>query len=342
MWVAFAAAVLGVASVAFGVRALGGGAKAEKPLARVTMLSQETSVTTESSLASSAVEVPDVVGQSLDEARLVLEAAGLGVRVITDGATSTPSPEITSQDPSSGTVASAGAVVAVTVPARVSAAPKKKDKAPKETWVVCVDPGHQEDSDSSPEPIGPGAKQTKPAVTGGTTGASTGIPEYEIALQISMNLKQRLEDRGVKVVMTRTTNDVALSNSERAAVANKQKADLFVRVHGDGNPDSKMAGISTLYPGPNRWTGDTTAPSKRAAQLVQRSVVAATGAVDRGIKPRTDISGFNYAEMPSVLIETGFMSNPVEDKLLASPHYQDKLAIGMADGIVAYLRQNGK
>ena len=152
-----------------------------------------------------------------------------------------------------------------------------------------------------------------------------------------MNLKEALERRGVKVVMTRTTNDVNLSNSERARIANRAKADLFVRVHGDGSPDSSTAGITTLYPGKTKWTAATSEPSRRAAQLVHRAVVAQTGAADRGVVARTDLSGFNYAVVPSILIECGFLSNPVEDKLLSSPHYQDKLAEGMAKGIVRYL-----
>ncbi len=108
--------------------------------------------------------------------------------------------------------------------------------------VVCIDPGHQKRSNMSAEPIGPGSDEGKPKVTGGTTGVKTRLPEHEVTLQISMNLKERLEEAGVKVVMTRTTNDVDVSNSERAAIANKAKADLFVRIHADGSPDQKKSG----------------------------------------------------------------------------------------------------
>ncbi len=207
---------------------------------------------------------------------------------------------------------------------------------------MVIDPGHQARSNSAPEPIGPGAKEVKPKVSGGATGVKTRIPEYEIVLQISMNLKKRLEAQGVKVVMTRSTNDVNLSNSERADIANRAKADLFVRVHGDGSPDSKTAGISTLYPGKNRWTKAITAQSKQAARMVQAAAIGATGAVDRGIVARQDLSGFNYAKVPSILVETGFLSNSVEDRLLSSPHYQDKVAQGMAAGIMEYLEGSGR
>ncbi|TLM83736.1 MAG: N-acetylmuramoyl-L-alanine amidase, partial [Actinobacteria bacterium] len=91
---------------------------------------------------------------------------------------------------------------------------------------------------------------------------------------------------------------------------------------------------------PNQWTKPYVAPSKRAAQLVQSALIANTGAVNRGIKPRTDMTGFNWATVPSIIVESGFLSNPVEDRLLSSPHYQDKLAQGMADGIVSYLKES--
>lgn len=239
------------------------------------------------------------------------------------------------QDPHAGAVVDAGTTVRVRVPAG-STAPASRSIAGA---VVVIDPGHQSRGDSAPEPVGPGAQESKPRVTGGTTGTLTRIPEYEVVLQISMNLKARLEAAGATVLLTRTTNDVNLSNSERAAVANDAGADLFVRIHADGNVDSSRAGISTLYPGENQWTGPIAAQSMRAATLVQEAVVASTGAASLGTVPRTDLAGFNWSRVPAVLVECGFMTNPVEDRLLASPNYQDKLAAGIATGITAFLNE---
>ncbi len=165
----------------------------------------------------------------------------------------------------------------------------------------------------------------------------TGVPEYEVVLQIANNLKAELENRGVTVVMTRDGNDVNISNSERAQIANKAGADLFIRVHADGSADSGVSGISTLYPGKNQWTGPILAESTDAAQAVQDGMIATTGASSKGIVARDDITGFNWSEVPAVLVECGFMSNPVEDRLLSSSHYQDKLARGIADGAMSYL-----
>jgi len=299
-------------------------------------LSTATSVDTSGSTGQ-RVQVPSVTGKSVEEAEIVLAAAGLSVerretaQVVAAG---TPI-VVVSQTPAAGEVVDQGTTVLLRIPATsmatVAAAPQ---------YVVCIDPGHQAKSDLKPEPIGPGATETKGRVLGGTTGTATKLPEYEVTLQIATNLQKRLEAAGVKVVMTRTTNDVSISNSERALIANNANADLFVRVHCDGSTDSAASGISTLYPGATQWSAGITAPSKSAANSVQSAVVAATGAVSRGAIARTDQTGFNWAKVPAVTVECGFMTNAVEDKLLASPHYQDKLAEGMTNGIMAFLRGN--
>ncbi|MBS3956242.1 MAG: N-acetylmuramoyl-L-alanine amidase [Clostridiales bacterium] len=284
-----------------------------------------------------AIEVPDVVGRTLAEAYVVLEAAGLVVKVADDVSVAADAVgearKVRSQEPSAGMLLPEGMAVTLVVPAETGTTATSLLTG----VVVCIDPGHQSRGDNRREPVGPGATETKARVTGGTTGVETRVPEYEIALQISMNLKARLEAAGVTVVMTRTTNDVNISNSERARMANEAGADLFVRIHADGSTDPARAGIATLFPGPNRWTGGIAGPSERAARLVHDAVVASTGAGDLGLKPRTDLTGFNWATVPSVLIECGFMTNPVEDRLLSSPHYQDKLAEGIAAGILAFV-----
>lgn len=280
-----------------------------------------------------AIEVPSVTGKSVQEAEMILTAAGLAMdRRRSDDAEATGL--VSMQDPVAGSFVTAGATVVIGVPA--SAMPDASTSG----FVVCIDPGHQSRADLKPEPIGPGSSETKARVTGGTTGVSTRIPECEIALQISMNLKKRLEAAGVRVVMTRTTNDVSISNAERARIANGAGADLFIRVHADGNADRSMSGVSTLYPAVNRWTGPIAEASKRAAGQIHTSTVSATGALSRGMVARSDITGFNYSKVPVVLVECGFLSNPVEDKLLASPHYQDKLAEGMVSGALAFLKES--
>lgn len=205
-------------------------------------------------------------------------------------------------------------------------------------YVVCIDAGHQARADLRPEPIGPGATTTKPRVAGGTSGYRTRTPESVVALRVSLLLRDELRRRGVRVVMVRTTQNVNIANSKRAGIANAAHADLFVRVHCDGSTNHSTHGLSTLVPGRNRWTGPIVTPSGKAGRYVHRAVVRATGATDRGVVPRTDMAGFNWSKVPSVIVEMGFLTNAAEERRLLEVAYERKLAKGMADGIVAYLR----
>jgi N-acetylmuramoyl-L-alanine amidase len=97
--------------------------------------------------------------------------------------------------------------------------------------------------------------------------------------------------------------------------------------------------VSVLYPSGNDWVVPIEARSLDAAEAMRAAVLRATGAADRGIVKRADLTGFNWSKVPSVLIEMGFMSNPIEDEMLATEAYQAKLADGITAGIVAYLEQ---
>jgi N-acetylmuramoyl-L-alanine amidase len=220
------------------------------------------------------------------------------------------------------------------VPTPAPAAPRVVDTM---KGTVVIDAGHQKKGDSSLEPVGPGASERKPKVAGGARGVATRNPEGEITLAVAKRLRTELESRGVKVIMVRTKQDVNIANSKRAKIANDANADVFIRLHCDGAGSSSTYGLSTLIPGKNQWTGPIVAESKKAGRLVHDAVIASTGANDRGLKSRTDLSGFNWSKVPTVLVEMGFMSNPAEDRKLATEAYQKKLAAGMASGIVKYL-----
>ena len=204
--------------------------------------------------------------------------------------------------------------------------------------VVVIDPGHQARGNSDTEPVGPGSNKMKPKVSSGTAGVATGIPESELVLAVSLLLRDALAAQGIEVIMTRTTQDVDISNIERAQIANAAGADLFVRIHADGSDNSATSGIHVIYPAPIKgWTDDIAAASLEAASLAQRELIAATGAVDRGINARSDMTGFNWADVPVILPEIGFMTNPDEDRRLATPAYQDKIVQGLTRAILAFL-----
>ena len=205
--------------------------------------------------------------------------------------------------------------------------------------MIAIDPGHQARANGALEPIGPGSTRKKAKVSSGTSSVLTGIPESEVALAVGLKLQDALEARGIEIVMTRTTQDVDISNMARAELENKAGADLTVRLHANGSGDRSVHGLFTLYPASIKgWTDDIAAASKRAAIIAQRELIAATGAQDRGLQERSDLTGFNWSDVPVILVEMGFMSNPTEDKQLRTPAYQDKIVQGLVQAIVEFLR----
>lgn len=211
--------------------------------------------------------------------------------------------------------------------------PAAADAKPGNQQTVCVDPGHQQYGNSALEPVSPDSKEMKAKVSSGTRGVQTKKPEYVLTLEASVLLKEKLEAFGYQVVMTRESHDVDISNVERAQMCNVAEADLAVRIHADGSDSSKAQGISLLYPAWTDESGEVFNRSKEAAGIILRQAVDATGAVSRGTVPRSDLTGFNWSTVPSVLVEMGFMTNPEEDRRLSDPDYLDRLAEGMAEGI---------
>jgi N-acetylmuramoyl-L-alanine amidase len=273
---------------------------------------------------------------------LLVTAAGLALVKVPTPPGETVVGTVLAQTPAAGEHVSPGTSIELIYadPAAVTAATASTlaaPNAPASGHVVCIDPGHQASANTGQEPIGPGASETKPKVTGGATGVVTKQAEHALALALSLKVKERLERYGVTVVMTRTTAAVDISNSQRAQVANEAGADLFLRVHADSNTNADITGASTLYPAGNDWVAPIRAESLRAASIIHSSMVASSGAKDRGVNARADLAGFNYATVPAVLVEVGFLSNPNDDKRLADSEYQDQLADGIARGVLDYL-----
>lgn len=205
--------------------------------------------------------------------------------------------------------------------------------------VVVIDPGHDLRANPATEPIGPGSSIRKIKDGGGTHGVVSGLTEAELNLRVALRLRTLLERSGVRVVMTRTeTGGTSIGNVARARIANRAGAALFLRIHADGSTDPSARGTHTLYPTLRRgWTDDVYASSKRAARTVQSELVRALGFPDRGLQERSDFTGFNWADVPVILVEMGFMTNATEDRLLATSAYQRRAAVGLCRGALRYL-----
>lgn len=205
--------------------------------------------------------------------------------------------------------------------------------------VVVVDPGHDLRANLETEPIGPGSATRKIKDGGGTHGVVTGIREADLTLDVSLRLRRLLRDAGVRVVMTRTrTAGASMGNVARARIANRAGAALFLRVHADGAASRDARGTHTLAPALRPgWTDDVHSSSRRAASLVQSELVRSLGFPDRGIQERTDFTGFNWADVPAILVELGFMTNPTEDRLLARSEIRQRAALGLCRGTLRFV-----
>lgn len=203
--------------------------------------------------------------------------------------------------------------------------------------IVAIDAGHQSRGNSEKEPIGPGASTMKAKVAGGTTGVATGKPEYQLTLEISLKLKQELESRGYTVIMIRETNDVNISNAERAEIANSSGATAFLRIHADGSDNSTVSGATTLCPtAANPYCSSIYAASRSLSEAVLDGLCEATGCKKRYVSEVDNMSGINWCKIPVSIVEVGFMTNADEDLLLSTEEYQWKVAKGIADGLDKY------
>lgn len=179
--------------------------------------------------------------------------------------------------------------------------------------IIVVDPGH---GGSNPGAV---ANNTK---------------EADNNLAVALKLRDKLVQAGAKVIMTRDTNrTVAPEGSSlgaeleaRVNLAESNKADLFISIHTNSNPDTNITGAMTFYP---------SGKSATLATEVQKTLIMETGATDKGTSPAT-FYVLRNATMPSILVEMGFISNATEASQLKNDGYRTKMAQGIAKGIVSY------
>lgn len=208
---------------------------------------------------------------------------------------------------------------------------------------VCIDAGHQGSwvDMSALEPNAPGSSEMKARCTTGTQGIYTGVPEYQLNLDISLKLKAELEKRGYRVVMTREDNDTAISNSERAILASDSGCDISVRIHANGSDDHSVSGALAMVMSPdNPYVSDLFPDSQKLAQCILSSYCAQTGFANLGIQFVDNMTGINWCTVPVMILEMGFMSNEHDDYAMQDPETQMDMVTGIAKGIDSYFGIN--
>ena len=205
--------------------------------------------------------------------------------------------------------------------------------------IMGIDPGHQSESVdmSALEPNGPGSSEMKAKCSTGTQGTYSGVPEYELNLEVSLQLKDELEQRGYQVVMTRTDNETAISNMERAQYVAAQGAEIYVRIHANGDDSHTASGALTMSPSQNNpYIPQLFDQSNKLSQCILDSYCAATGFQNLGVQYYDNMTGINWSTVPVTILEMGFMTNQNDDQQMNNAEFQKTMVQGIANGIDSY------
>ena len=211
-------------------------------------------------------------------------------------------------------------------------------KGANKNHIIVIDAGHQSRANTEHEPIGPGATDTKMKVTEGACSAD-GLHEYELNLAVSLVLRDILIERGYSVVMIRETNEVDISNSERAMIANKYHAAAFVRVHANSSENKTIRGVQVLCQSPtNKFPcKEYYAESRQLAGIMLDEYCESTKFHRLSVVEDDTMAGINYCTVPTVIVEMGFLSNEAESNAMGTAFFRRSAAEGMANGIDAYI-----
>lgn len=211
-----------------------------------------------------------------------------------------------------------------------------------EQLVVAIDPGHQGNwvDMSEKEPNGPGSSEMKAKATTGTQGSFSGKAEYELNLEISLLLRDELEKRGYRVILTREDNDTAISNAERAQMAYEKGGDIYVRIHANGSDDAGVQGALAMVPSSNNpYIPELAEDSYTLAECVLSAYCEKASFTSLGIQYYDNMTGINWSKLPVMILEMGFMTNQSDDLRMSDASVQPLMAEGIADGIDLYFEK---
>lgn len=203
---------------------------------------------------------------------------------------------------------------------------------------ICIDPGH-------PSYF----KETQKINWGCEDG---GVKEVKLNLTLAVLLEKILQERGFFTTLTRHDNRKIISNENRAKIAKEFKADLFLRIHADSerHKDTKVKGVRTFYP--PSTANNISAQSYEIALSIHREIIKKTKLVDRGVcdeRVITQKNEFgmltgtywaNQYKIPTILLETVYLSNPEDKQWILKPTNQELMMKAVAKGIEQYFKKD--
>lgn len=213
------------------------------------------------------------------------------------------------------------------------------DSVTMDDTVIVLDPSRQECAISAEEEaIGPGASEEKHKYTKNGQGAYSGQSEADLCLQVAKKARDELQDKGYKVFLTREDNDTLLSNTERSQIANKYKADVFVRINANSDKNGEKNGSFCIIPSEdNPYVSSMYGECRRLAESLIGTYCEETGMANGGCMERDDNIGINWSNMPVTVLELGYLTNQSDDYKMEKENFRDQMAEGLAKGIAKYL-----
>ena len=215
----------------------------------------------------------------------------------------------------------------------------------KAKHIIFIDPGKQIVDDKELELISPDIDPTQTVDGAGmkvkmppaAVGVSTGHYEYDVTLDVANALKSLLVERGYTVCVSREAGSVNLSNARRAALANANEAEIYIKLEAGAVSDPTTMGvIGFITTSTNSAAGLNYQNSYELCYDILKEISEDTTAQRLGIYETDDMTSLNYCTMPATVINVGFLSNQYDDEALANPEYQKSMATAIADGIDAY------
>lgn len=203
--------------------------------------------------------------------------------------------------------------------------------------IVMIDPANQAVVNAEQVEIGPNTEVTKQGASTGNVGTTLGTKESELNLTYANLLKTELESRGYQVLLTRDTDQINLSNKDRALLANDSEATVYVRIQMNFSENSSLTGVmGVCMPEDSAFNSGLYKDSYRLTTRLIEGVLNNTACTNQGIYETDQMTAINWSEKPVALIKLGYLSNADEEAKLVDTSYQQEIIKGLADGLDAY------